>query len=101
MYRRYIVERRRKNCCHGNVKIYFFLFAVVGVGEDVDDYELLKCFHGNATKLSLLHCCRATEYFEFLLTIIRINIPSACVYSCHCYTARKSHLLCTILYCHL
>ena len=43
--------------------------------------------------LSLLNCCRATEYFVFLLTvIIIINIPSACLYSCHCYTARKSHI---------
>ena len=31
----------------------------------------------------------------------KAHILSVCVFSCLCYLARKLHLFCTVLYCHL
>ena len=63
------------------------------------DFEGFQCCLENAT-VGFLHCCRATEYFVLLLTIMGVKCNDrvcVCLRSCLSYRARKSRLFFAVL----
>jgi hypothetical protein len=59
-----MVGRVRNHCCHAKVENTCPFYCWCGCS--CRQYRGVRCRHGNAKT----YCCRATKYFELLLTII-------------------------------
>ena len=88
---------RSRSCFHGKATVRS-LFLFIGVDVIVINIKV-PVLPWKCNNKFPVYCCRATKYFVLLLN------KSIKYYECVSvllnYAARKSHLLCAVLYCHL